>query len=180
MTDDARALARWRRWYARTLRSLAGLTQDDIIAGWLLRVQPNVWSLAWEPTPAEQTRWPGQYVLDMAGWWGPEGLAGEQQAVGTPAAAGLTPRSIASGQPAFTFGQPISQVVPCRVSVGRWRLDRARKHRGTLDPDAVESLRQARATLRFDAAHVCRRKDIERLKQPDDWLNDPDLRTGTR
>jgi hypothetical protein len=41
MPDDARALAR-RRWYARTLRSLDGLTQDDIIAGWLLRVQPNV------------------------------------------------------------------------------------------------------------------------------------------
>ena len=179
MTEDARSLARWRRWYARTLRSLDALTSDDIIASWLLRVRPNVWSLAWVPKPADQTFWPGQYVLDTAGWWGPEGLAGTQPA-GLPIAGGSDLLSIASGHPGFAFGPPVSQVVPCGSIVGRWRMDRAWEHRATLDPDAAENLRPVRAMLRFDVAHVSRRKDIQPLPDPTDWPYDSGFWTGTR
>lgn len=179
MTDDARTLARWRRWYARTLRSLDALTPDDIIASWLLRVRPNVWSLAWEPTPADQTRWPGQYVFDVAGWWGPEGLAATQPA-GLPIAGGSAPLSIGSGHPGFAFGRPISQVVPCGAIAGRWRMDRAWDHRATLDPDTAENLRHVRAMLRFYVTHVSRRKDIQPIPDPTDWPYDRAWWTGTR
>jgi hypothetical protein len=181
LSDNSRprTLARWRRWYARTLRSLDGLTQDDIIASWLLRVRPNVWALAWEPTPIDQTRWPGQYVHDAAGWWGPEDLAARQPA-GLAIAGGSSLPPIASGHPGFAFGRPISQVVPCGAVIGSWRLDRAWKHRGTLGPFATENLRYVRAMLRFDVAHVSRRKDIEPLPDAADWPDDPALWTGKR
>jgi len=179
LTDDARALARWRRWYARTLRSLVAMTQDDIIASWLLRVRPNVWSLAWEPTPLDRSRWPGLYAAGANGWWGPAGLAAEQPTdIGF--LGGSAPLSIGSGRSGFAFGRPVSQVVPCGAIVGAWRMDRAWEHRASLDPATAENLRHVRAMLRFDVAHASRRKDIQPLPDPTDWPHDPASWTGTR
>jgi hypothetical protein len=59
-------------------------------------------------------------------------------------------------------------------------MDRAWEHRATLDPDAAENLRHVRAMLRFDVAHVSRRKDIQPLPDPTDWPYDPAFWTGTR
>ncbi|MBF6606386.1 MAG: hypothetical protein IVW53_12465 [Chloroflexi bacterium] len=114
MTDDARSLVRWRRWYARRLRSLDALTQDDIIASWLLRVRPNVWSLAWDPTPLDRSRWPGLYAAGADGWWGPAGLAAEQPAdIGF--LGGSFPRSIGSGRSGFASPFPAHWPLSCQA-----------------------------------------------------------------
>lgn len=76
--SDHWALARWRLWYARMLRTSRTTSAEDILLSWLVRMPPNVWRLGSRPTAAEQERWPGRSLLTPDECWGPHELADEQ------------------------------------------------------------------------------------------------------
>jgi hypothetical protein len=114
---------RWRRWFAWTLRSLDAVTEDNIIASWLLRVRPNVWSLTREPTLVDRTRWPGRTPsMPPASGVRQASLPRSAPVCRSPP---VRPFALGAGHPGFAFGRPTSQVVPCEAIVGRWRIDRA-------------------------------------------------------
>ncbi|MBF6606694.1 MAG: hypothetical protein IVW53_14080 [Chloroflexi bacterium] len=162
---DRRTLARWRRWYARTLRTSRTSSAEEILLGWLVRMPPNVWCLGSPPSAADEERWPGRYLLTPDAWWGPHELAAAQLEAlraqyarfPTMASWDAIPPSAIIGAPGFAFGTPPSSVAPCAALTALPRLRRAWAHRSSDrsgDPAASEAVRHAIGLLRGSLAHV--------------------------
>lgn len=194
---DRRTLARWRRWYARTLRTYRTTSAEEILLSWLVRMPPNVWRLGWAPTAADQERWPGRYMLALDHWWGPRELADAQleglraQYAQFPHLADRQPIPLQGfiGQPGFAFGTPPSSVAPCAAVKALPRLRRRWAHQprdGSGDPYVWEGVRHAIGFLRGSLAHVWLAQgprpwaDTERAAWAAETGADPALWTGRR
>ena len=162
---DRRTLARWRRWYARTLRTYRTTSAEEILLSWLVRMPPNVWYLGWQPSAADQEQWPGRYMLALDHWWGPRELADAQleglraQYAQFPYLADRQPIPLQGfiGQPGFAFGTPPSSVAPCGSVTALPRLRRAwahRPHDGSGDPLDWEGVRHAIGVVRQSLTHL--------------------------
>lgn len=179
------------------LRTHHTTSAEEILLSWLVRIPPNVWRLGWQPTAADQKRWPGRYLLTPDEWWGPQELADAQlkalpaQYSQFPAIARWEsiPLSGIIGQPGFAFGTPPSSVAPCAAVTALPRLRRRLAHRpqdGTDDPYVWEATRHAIGLLRASLAHVWLPHgprpwaDTERAAWAAETGADPALWTGRR
>ncbi len=161
---DARAIARLRRWYARSIG--ARWSVRDVVHAWTLRVPPNVWNLGWPPTDAEIAAHPGRYLIQTDGTaWGPHDLAIARAGLGAALADshGLVPSEVGSG--AFFFGPPIGELVRCSWTFAAYGAEERHRLASRAADSADEALsRLAYAigieSMRLASAHVGKRKGV--------------------
>jgi len=161
---DARAIARLRRWYARSIGTRWSIR--DVIHAWTLRVPPNVWNLGWPPTDAEIGAHPGRYLIHTDGSaWGPHDLSIARAGLGATLADshGLVPGEIGTG--AFFFGPPVGELVRCSWTFAAYGAEERHRLVSRAADSADEALsRLAYAigieSMRLASAHVGKRKGV--------------------
>lgn len=179
----ARRIAEWHDWYRDLLPSLPAMSPDEIVIAWLAQTRPNVWRLAWGPSPAERAAWPGLYVQGALGdWWGPEGLA---QAHAQAFRQLQIPRPMPPGEPGYYLRAPIGQVASLSavaILTHGWDVrSRLKVPVAPADgPDQELALGNVLGMLRQSLAHVSLRKGSAQPTPPPDWDRDPALWTGPR
>lgn len=161
---DARAIARLRRWYARSIG--ARWSVRDVIHAWTLRVPPNVWNLGWPPTEAEVAAYRGRYLIHTDGTvWGPHDLAIARAESGAALADGHGRVRGEIGSGAFFFGPPIGELIRCSWTFAAYGAEERQRLASRAADSADEALsRLAYAigieSMRLASAHVGKRKGV--------------------